>query len=64
MERENMLSYRFGFVMEQNLGHRTHYRNLLRYVRTDETVKPTWLPIEFEVPDRWTRLPVVSGNWS
>ena len=23
---------RFGFVMEQTLGHRTHYRNLRRYI--------------------------------
>jgi len=64
MEREAMISYRLGFVMEQNLGHRTHYRNLLRYVRTDETVKPTWLPIEFEVPERWRRVPVLRSNWS
>ena len=64
MTQEHILTYRFGFVMEQNLGHRTHYRNLLRYVRTDETVRPTWLPIEFEVPDGWRRVPVVRGNWS
>ena len=64
MERAHTLSYRFGFVMEQNLGHRTHYRNLLRYVRTDETVKPTWLPIEFDVPERWQRVPVLRSNWS
>lgn len=64
MAQEQMLSYRFGFVMEQNLGHRTHYRNLLRYVRTDDTVKPTWLPIEFAVPSRWQRLPIVRSNWS
>lgn len=58
------LTYRFGFVMEQNLGHRTHYRNLLRYVRTDESVKPTWLPIEFDVPARWQHVPVLRSNWS
>ncbi|MGH2515388.1 MAG: glycosyltransferase family 4 protein, partial [Ktedonobacterales bacterium] len=37
---------------------------LLRYVRTDETVKPTWLPIEFAVPDRWRRVPLLHSNWS
>ncbi len=64
MTQEKVLSYRFGFVMEQNLGHRTHYRNLLRYVRTDETVAATWMPIEFDSPGMISRLPVVRGNWS
>lgn len=64
MTRENILSYRFGFVMEQNLGHRTHYRNLLRYVRTDDTVAATWMPIEFDSPGMISRLPVVRNNWS
>lgn len=64
MTQENTLSYRFGFVMEQNLGHRTHYRNLLRYVRTDDTVAATWMPIEFDSPGMISRLPVVRGNWS
>ncbi len=59
-----LLSYRFAFVMEQNLGHRTHYRNLLRYVREDATVKPTWLPLEFETPGMLSRLPLVRSNWS
>lgn len=63
-QQEKVLSYRFGFVMEQNLGHRTHYRNLLRYVRTDETVSATWMPIEFDSPGMISRLPVVRGNWS
>ena len=64
MTQENVLSYRFGFVMEQNLGHRTHYRNLLRYVRTDDTVAATWMPIEFDSPGMISRLPVVRNNWS
>lgn len=61
---DRFLSYRFGFVMEQNLGHRTHYRNLLRYVREDPTVAPTWLPIGFDTPGIAARLPLVRRNWS
>lgn len=64
MTQENILSYRFGFVMEQNLGHRTHYRNLLRYVRTDDTVAATWMPIEFDSPGTLAQLPIIRGNWS
>ncbi|MGZ3600246.1 MAG: glycosyltransferase family 4 protein [Ktedonobacterales bacterium] len=64
MSQEKLLTYRFGFVMEQNLGHRTHYRNLLRYVREDQTVSPTWMPIEFDSPRLLMRLPVISSNWS
>lgn len=58
------LGYRFAFVMEQNLGHRTHYRNLLRFVQEDATVAPTWLPLQFETPGMLSRLPVVRNNWS
>lgn len=61
---QDALTYRFGFVMEQNLGHRTHYRNLLRYVREDPAVIPTWMPIEFDAPRLLTRLPLIGSNWS
>ena len=64
MGQEQLLSYQFGFVMEQNLGHRTHYRNLLRYVRTDPTVAATWLPIEFETDTWHGRVPGISQNWT
>ncbi len=61
---DRLLTYRFGFVMEQNLGHRTHYRNLARYVRDDPTVAPTWLPIGFDTPGLAASLPLVRRNWS
>lgn len=57
-------SYRFGFVMEQNLGHRTHYRNLLRYVAEDATVVPTWMPIEWDTPGLLRHIPLLGSNWS
>ena len=55
---------RVGFVMEQNLGHGTHYRNLLRYVAEDEQVAPVWMPIHFETAGLMKRLPLVRSNWS
>lgn len=58
------LIYHFGFVMEQNLGHRTHYRNLLRYVRDDASVVPTWMPLEFDAPGLIRRVPVLGSNWT
>lgn len=62
--QDKQLSYRFGFVMEQNLGHRTHYRNLLCYVREDSTISAAWMPIEFETRGLLARLPFVRSNWS
>lgn len=58
------LQYRFGFVMEQTLGHRTHYRNLRRFASDDSAVAATWLPIEFEPTGTRGRIPLLRGNWS
>jgi glycosyltransferase involved in cell wall biosynthesis len=56
--------YRLGFVVEQTLGHRTHYRNLRRYIGVDEAVAATWMPIEFTGTSLSYCLPGVRGNWS
>jgi glycosyltransferase involved in cell wall biosynthesis len=56
--------YRIGFAMEQNLGHATHYRNLVRYVAEDAEVTPAWMPIPFEPGGLMKWLPLVRGNWS
>src|SRR5258706_3970433 len=64
MEFEGPRPYQLGFVMEQNLVHRTHCRNLQRYVADDPTVAPTWMPIEFPAQGLHARLPVVRSNWS
>src|SRR5260370_8806675 len=64
MEFEGPRPYQLGCVMEQTLGHRTHFRNLQRYVADDPTVAPTWMPIEFPAQGLHARLPVVRSNWS
>ena len=56
--------YHIGFIMEQNLGHGTHYRNLLRYVGEDGRVAPIWMPIAYERAGLLTALPLVRSNWS
>ena len=54
----------FGFVMEQTLGHVTHHQNLARWVAEDAGICPTWMPIAYDAPDVWERIPGVRGNWS
>ena len=54
-----------AFVMEQTLGHVTHFRNLQRGVAEQTRITPTWLPIAFDDlrgPLRF--LPGVGSNWS
>jgi glycosyltransferase involved in cell wall biosynthesis len=54
----------FGFVMEQTLGHVTHHQNLARWVAEAPDICAHWLPIAPDQQDRWTRMPVIGGNWS
>jgi len=53
-----------AFIMEQTLGHVTHYRNLLQYVEADCRIDPEWLLVPYEADDRWQRMPVTRTNWS
>lgn len=56
--------FNFGFVVEQALGHVTHYQNLRRWVDEDADICPTWMPIRWTVNDIWKYMPVISNNWS
>ncbi len=56
-------AYRFGFLMQQVLGHITGYRNFRRYVEQDSSVIPTWAEITYYQPGGWIeRLPLVPGG--
>jgi hypothetical protein len=57
-----MDAYRFGFVMEQTLGHATYHRRLAHFLADDPTVRATWLAIPPWEDDRWARMPVVGRN--
>jgi glycosyltransferase involved in cell wall biosynthesis len=58
------MAYRFGFVMEQTLGHVTHAKNLRQWIENDPEVIPTWIPVIFDAQDRWARMPIVRSNWT
>src|SRR5581483_167003 len=53
-----------AFVMEQTLGHVTHFRNLQAVAAEQEQLIPTWLPISFETRGVERFIPVVRSNWS
>jgi glycosyltransferase involved in cell wall biosynthesis len=55
---------RAAFVMEQALGHVTHYRNVRQFVDQQPDVAPTWLPIRFDVAGPSRMVPVFRTNWS
>lgn len=56
--------YRFGFVMEQMLGHVTHHQNLARWVGEAEDIEAIWMPVYPKQEDMWEKLPVIRNNWS
>jgi len=56
--------FRAAFVMEQTLGHVTHYQNLRAAVSRQTTVHPTWIPIPFETAGLQRWLPAFRDNWS
>src|SRR5215204_36641 len=56
--------FRVAFVMEQTLGHVTHYQNLRKLLADQEDVVPTWLPIPFGAERTARFLPVYRDNWS
>jgi glycosyltransferase involved in cell wall biosynthesis len=53
-----------AFVMEQSLGHVTHYRNLRDVADQQLDIEPVWLPIPFAVSGAERFLPLLRSNWS
>jgi glycosyltransferase involved in cell wall biosynthesis len=54
---------RFGFVLEQTLGHITHADNLSRLVPGHEGVAATFMPVPFDASGWPARIPGW-GNWT
>lgn len=55
--------YRFGFTMQQVLGHITVYRNLRRFVERDESIAPIWTEVTYHQPGGWIeRIPLVPAG--
>ena len=59
-----MAKLRIAFIVEQILGHRTHYNNLQHFVAQDSAIEPVWIPIEPWARDVWQKLPIVKNNWT
>jgi len=55
---------RAAFVMEQTLGHVTHYQNLQAAAAAERRIAPVWLPIPFGVAGLPRRIPLFGTNWS
>ena len=55
-------NYRFGFVMEQILGHVTASKNLMACVAESPEVTPAFIPVEPDNPIG--KVPVLGRNWS
>ena len=59
-----MAPIRTAFVMEQALGHVTHYRNLREFTDTQPDISPIWLPIRYDVRGPERLVPVLRDTWS
>jgi glycosyltransferase involved in cell wall biosynthesis len=55
---------RTAFVMEQALGHVTHYKNLRGFTERQSDISPIWLPIPYEVRGAERLVPVLRNTWS
>jgi glycosyltransferase involved in cell wall biosynthesis len=59
-----MAPIRTAFVMEQALGHVTHYQNLRQFTDQQSDISPIWLPIPLEVHGAERLVPVLRNTWS
>lgn len=55
---------RAAFVMEQTLGHVTHYQNLAVAVQRQAAVLPSWVLVPFATAGVERVIPAYASNWS
>lgn len=55
---------RFGFVVEQCLGHVTFQRHLAHWIDRTGVAEPTWYLVPYRPPGRLWSLPPISRSWS
>ncbi|MFZ5918255.1 MAG: glycosyltransferase family 4 protein [Chloroflexota bacterium] len=54
---------RVCFVMEQQIGHQTFYRNLRRFASAEPEIDARWVEVTYwQENGRWERLPLVPGG--
>lgn len=53
------------FFMEQQVGHRTFYKNLRKFIESDAALASTWVEITYEDDDNlWQKLPGIPDSIS
>jgi glycosyltransferase involved in cell wall biosynthesis len=62
--QEDTAQVRLGFLIEQTLGHVTHYVNLRSAIDADSSVDAVWYPLGFEATGPFETLPLLRSNWS
>ena len=63
-QEKNLCAPHFGFVMEQTLGHVTHYRNMRNSIDADQSINAAWYPLSFEPDGKLENFPLLRSNWS
>lgn len=56
--------YRFGFIIEQSLGHITHGLNLKNNIALDPTIRAEWGLPGWQHDGLAGRIPLYRGNWT
>jgi len=47
--------YHFAFVMDQQVGLRTHAMNVEQAVSRDRSIRPAWVPVSYELDNGWQK---------
>ncbi len=56
--------YRFGFIVEQALGHKTHAQNLRAILGTEIDVEIRWVLPDWQKTGLKAKIPVYRSNWT
>jgi len=64
LDHAGVTELRAAFVMEQTLGHVTHYQNLSMAVQRQAAVRPTWVLVPFGTSGVERVIPAFASNWS
>ncbi len=57
-------TYRFGFIIEQALGHKTHTLNLREALKQESDVEVRWILPVVQAEGFPARIPVYRSNWT
>jgi glycosyltransferase involved in cell wall biosynthesis len=64
MGLEEQMRYRFGFIIEQTLGHITHSKNLQHNIKKDLSVEAYWGLPAWDTIGLESIIPVFRSNWT